>query len=74
MTVEQRRAVSGAGAGLSKQAVGAFILGFCFELEAIPKDIGPYMTMILMFLFSQGAYLIMSPKQWRALLGQSEGK
>jgi hypothetical protein len=72
VTVEQRTAAKGAAGGLSKQAVGAFILGLCFEIEAIPKDIGPYVTMVLMFLFSQAAYVIMTPKQWKSILGQSQ--
>lgn len=70
MTQEQRQAAGGAGLGALKHAVGAFLLGACIEVGAIPDDIGPYMTMILMFAFSQVAFVVLTPRQWRALLGK----
>lgn len=70
MTAQQKKAVSGAGLGALKHAIGAFLLGFCMEVGAIPDDVGPYTTMVLMFLFSQVAFVILTPAQWRTLLGK----
>jgi hypothetical protein len=46
-----------------------FVLGLSMELGAIPSDIGPYATMGLMFLFSQVAFMVLTPRQWKSMLG-----